>query len=109
MLNTSGDILNIVLAISIATLTTFIVIVLYYLIASIKKVHNVAVGVEKGVQKIEELIDLLENKINSTSNYLIILTEFAKQLMSYFSPNSKYKKNKTKPEKNNTSKLKNKK
>lgn len=89
MLNTSGDILNLILSLSIAVLTTFIAIALYYFIASIKKIHSVASGLERGIEKTEEVIDIVKTKINSTTSHLAIVSELAKQLMQFFSDNKK--------------------
>ncbi len=91
MFNTSGDILNLVLALSVAVLTAFIVVALYYFIASIKKIHNVASGVERGLEKTEEVIDIVKSKINSSTSHLLIVSEFAKQAMKFFTDNKKKK------------------
>lgn len=94
MLNTSGDILNLILALSVAVLTAFIVVALYYFIASIKKVHNVASGLERGVEKTEEVIDIVKSKINSSTSHLVIVAEFVKQAMQFFTDKKKKKNNK---------------
>lgn len=99
MLNTSGDILNLVLALAIAVLTIFIVIAIYYFIASIRKVHNVINKIEDGVVKAEEVVSLVKNKINSSSSHLMVVAEFAKQAIKLASDQEWFKKKKNTSEK----------
>lgn len=81
MFSTSGDILNLVLAISIGALTVFLVALIYYVVASLRKVHQVINVVEKGVFKAEELVALVTDKIKGSSGYLILFAELAKQII----------------------------
>ncbi len=81
MLNTSGDVLNIVLAVSVASLTIFLCIAIYYFIASIQSVYRVARKIELGVLKAEETLDLLRGKLKDGSAYLLVLGEVAKQAL----------------------------
>lgn len=81
MFSTSGDILNLVLAISIAALTAFLVALIYYVVASLRKVHHVINVVEKGVYKAEELVSLVSSKIKGSSGYFLLFAELAKQIV----------------------------
>lgn len=95
MLSTSGDILNLVLAVSIAALTIFLVLAIYYVIASVRKVHNLIHKVESGVSKAEELVSLVKEKVKSSSTYLMVFAEVAKQAVK-FAQNNDWTKKKAK-------------
>jgi len=98
MFSTSGDILNLVLAISIAALTIFLVMTIYYVISSIRKVHNLINKVESGVSKTEELVSLVKEKVNSSSTYLTMFAELAKHAIKYAQDNNWKKKGAKKAE-----------
>jgi len=85
MFSTSGDILNLVLAVCIIALTVFLCISLFYLISSIRKTHRVIKMLEGGVTKAEEVINIVRDKIKSGGAYLMVLGEVAKRAMDYFS------------------------
>jgi len=83
MFSTSGDILNIVLAVCVVIITLFLSIAIYYLISSIQKIHKVVRRVESGVLKAEEVISLVREKIKNGSAYLMIMAEIAKQALEF--------------------------
>jgi len=83
MLNNSGDILNIILAISIATLTIFLCWAIYYFIASAQRIYSLVRKVESGVSKAEEILDIARNKLKNSRAYFIILGEIVKQAMEF--------------------------
>lgn len=83
MLNNSGDILNIILAISVATLTIFLCWAIYYFIASAQRIHSLVRKVESGVSKAEEILDIARNKLKNSRAYFIILGEIVKQAMEF--------------------------
>ena len=83
MFSTSGDILNLVLALCAATLTIFIVIAIYYVISSIQKIHRVVRRVENGVTQAEEVISLVRDKVKNGSAYLMVAAELIKQAINF--------------------------
>ncbi len=89
MFSTSGDILNLVIAVCIIALTIFLCLSLYYLISTVKKAHRVINSVEKGVNKIQELIDFLHGKIKNGGAYLMLAGELIKKGFDYFSNKEK--------------------
>ncbi len=52
MFETSGDILNLVIAISVLLFTVFLVWTIYYVLASLKKVYKIVNELDKGVKKL---------------------------------------------------------
>lgn len=82
MLETSKDILNLVLAISIATLTIFLCLGLYYLITTFKKALSLVKKGEDIISKIEMVLDLVKNKVSSSASYIFTLGELVKKVSS---------------------------
>ncbi|MBN2853960.1 hypothetical protein JXK06_00255 [Patescibacteria group bacterium] len=99
MFSTSGDILNLVLAVCIIALTIFLCLALFYFISSIRKTHRVIKMVEGGVAKAEEVINIARDKIKSGGAYLMILSELAKRAMDYFSEKQSEKRSEAKGKK----------
>lgn len=83
MLESSKDILNIVAAISIATLVFFLCWALYYVIFSARKTFKLVKRTEKSIEKFESLIDLIKDKISGGSAYLSLLSSLVKKGMDF--------------------------
>lgn len=83
MFSTSVDILNLVIAACILFLTVFICVLLYNLIASLRRINKIARIIETGVVKLEELINLAKEKLRNSSAYFMILAEVAKKAMEF--------------------------
>ncbi len=108
MFNTSRDILNIVLAVSIAGLSVFLCWSLYYLIASLRSVYKVLREIEETIQRIgdltrfirdkiesgavvfnglsEKALDLVQtikDKLNNTGSYFMIISEVLKRIFDF--------------------------
>lgn len=83
MFTTSGDVLNLVLAVCVAVLTVFLSIAIYYFISSAHKIHKLISLAERGIIKAEELVSLLRDKVKNGSAYLMLFAEIAKQAMEY--------------------------
>ncbi|MDD3711136.1 MAG: DUF948 domain-containing protein [Patescibacteria group bacterium] len=84
MLETSKDILNVSIAGAVIVLVIFLCFALYYLIANLKRINRISGQVEKGVTKIDNLVDLIKNKVNQSSSYLFLFGKLAEKAMSYF-------------------------
>ncbi|MFA7377386.1 MAG: hypothetical protein WCZ15_01080 [Patescibacteria group bacterium] len=81
MFSTSGDILNLVLAVCITVLTVFLVMALYYVVSGVRKAFRLIDRIESGVSKAEELLTLVRDKVKSSSAYVMLFTEAAKQVI----------------------------
>ena len=81
MFSTSADILNLILAVCVATLTFFLSLSLYYFISSAQKIHRLISRLEEGVVKAEEVVNLIREKLKSGSAYLVVLAELAKKAL----------------------------
>jgi len=93
MFSTSGDVLNLVLAVCILLLTVFLCVALYYLISSMKKTHRVIKVIESTLSKAEDVINLTKDRIKNSGTYFMLFGELVKKLMDYFisKPSRKYK------------------
>jgi uncharacterized protein YoxC len=82
MFETSGDILNLVIAISVLLFTVFLVWTIYYVLASLKKVYKIVNELDKGVKKALETIDTIKEKVNKSTSYLYVAGEVAKKVVN---------------------------
>jgi predicted PurR-regulated permease PerM len=82
MFETSGDILNLVIAISVLLFTVFLVWTIYYVLASLKKVYKIINDLDQGVKKILETIDTIKQKVNKSTSYFYIVGEVAKKVVN---------------------------
>jgi len=80
LLQTSGDVLHLILALCIAILTFFLCWALYYFISSVQRIHRVLKKIETGVDKAEALIDLIKSKVHSGASYFMMASEIIKKV-----------------------------
>lgn len=83
MFSTSIDILNLVLSVSIFFLSFFLCWAIYYFIVSVQKIHNLIKRVENGMTKVEEVVEIAQDKLKNSSAYFMILGEIAKKAMDF--------------------------
>ena len=83
MLTTSADVLNIVLALSVAVLTFFLCWAIYYFVASMQKIYKLTKKIEMGLVKIEEVVDIARSKLKNSSAYFMILGEIARKALEF--------------------------
>lgn len=84
MLTTSKDLLYLVLAFCILWITIFFCWLLYYFISIIGGVRKIVKSVESKIEKIDRLIDMFKDKIEHSTNYLMIMVESVGKLVDYF-------------------------
>ena len=101
MLETSKDVLNITLSVSVGALSIFICWGLYYLIASARSLfrvireletiitriggiaENINDQVKKSFEKIDGLVGSIKDKINGAGSYFIIISEVLKNIFKF--------------------------
>ena len=81
MLETSRDVLNIILAISVFSISFFIVWALYYLVMTLRQLFKTIESAKKRIDRVDEAIIAFKNKIESSSSYLLLLGEGVKKLV----------------------------
>ncbi|MFH0950859.1 MAG: hypothetical protein V1765_00080 [bacterium] len=84
LLTYSQDILYLVLAFCVLWLTVFLIWFVYYLIASIRQFYLVTKAVKKKVDEVDEIMQMLKNRIERSSSYLSIIVDGVKKMVDIF-------------------------
>jgi len=83
MLETSKDLLFIVLAICIFGLTVFICWAIYYLVMILKQANQIIADFREKIKKIDETLALIKEKIEHSTSYLGLLVEGIRQMLVF--------------------------
>lgn len=101
MLDTSKDILNLILALCVACFTFFLCWGLYYMVMMLKKGNEalkelgaLMTSVKEKIEKVERLIDTIEEKVTHSVSYLPLLFKGITELMDFFKKKKDKKKQK---------------
>lgn len=84
MFQTTQDLLFIILAFCILTVTVFLVWLLYYGIRIMRDISRVVKGVEDKVEKVGKIIDTAKEKIDHSAGHFILMVETIKELVKFF-------------------------
>ena len=80
MLYTSKDILNIVLSISIGLLSVFLVILLYYVIAGVRRFNKIV----KEIEGATKIFWTIKEKLEHSTSHLGFIAEAVKRIVMHF-------------------------
>ncbi len=83
MLDTSKDVLFIVLAFCVLWLTVFISWLLFYLIKVFRSASKTIDKTQETIKMIDDFVNSLKEKITKSTSHLLLLGELAKQGMSF--------------------------
>ncbi|HPA25990.1 MAG TPA: hypothetical protein PLK76_04510 [bacterium] len=83
MLNTSKDLLFVVLSICIIWLTVFMCWLLYYFISIIGGVKKIIKNLEDKIEKIDNLLSLIKEKIEHSTSYLTLMVDGISKIVNY--------------------------
>ncbi|HOZ36879.1 MAG TPA: hypothetical protein PLR18_03570 [bacterium] len=83
MFDTSRDLLFISLAACAIVFTTFACWLLYYFIAVIKDVRGVTKSVKNKIDLLDEILNALKDKINSTASYVGLIVNGMEKVVDY--------------------------
>lgn len=83
MLDTSKDVLFIVLAFCVLWLTVFISWLLFYLIKVFRSASKTIDKTQETIKMIDSFVNSLKDKINKSTSHLLLLGELAKQGMNF--------------------------
>lgn len=81
MLETSKDILNLVIAFAILWITVFICWFIYYIIAVIKRVHDTIDFFHKTLVSLNEMISNVKDKLKSSSTHFKLIGMLVKKVI----------------------------
>jgi uncharacterized protein YoxC len=87
MFETTGDILNIVIAVSVAFVAFFLSFLLFYLIMVVRDVNFVTT-------KVKYVTELVDSYVKTPAKAVVIITEKLKMLTSAFEKHNKKKSSK---------------
>ena len=83
MLESSKDLLFIVLAICAIAFTTFACWLLYYFIAIIKDAYQLTDGIKKKLDLLDDILKTIKEKINSTASYVGLIFSGLEKIVDY--------------------------
>ena len=83
MLESSKDLLFIVLAVCAIAFTTFACWLLYYLVAIVKDTYSMTKSLKKKVELIDEILKTIKEKINSTASYIGLIFSGLEKIVDY--------------------------
>lgn len=80
-LESSKDLLYVVIAFCVLWLTIFIAWVIYYLAMIMRQVYQVIKEMRERINKVDEIIKALKEKIEHSASYLVLISEGVKKLV----------------------------
>jgi biopolymer transport protein ExbB/TolQ len=83
IIETSKDILYIVLAFCVLWLTIFMSWLLYYFIGMARNAYRLVQGFSNTIKKTDELIKTLKEKIEHSASYFVVAAEALKEVVKY--------------------------
>ncbi len=84
MFETSKDILYLVIAFCVLWLTAFMCWLLFYFISIMSNSRKVIKSIHEKLEKVDEIINLVKNKVENSATHLAILVEGVGKLVDYF-------------------------
>ena len=84
MIQSSKDILFLVIAFCILWLTIFTAWIFYYAAMILKQIFHIIKEAENKIEIIDELINMMREKIEHSVSYLVLITEGIEKLIKIF-------------------------
>ncbi len=84
MFETSKDILYLVIAFCILWFTAFVCWLLFYFISIISSTRKIVKSAHDKLEKVDEIINLVKDKVGNSATHLAILVEGVGKLVDYF-------------------------
>lgn len=85
MFETSADILNIIKAVSILSLAIFGSWAIYYFVRILKELFKIINETRLRLEKIDELIKSIKEKVEHSTSYLFLMSEGIKKILDVVS------------------------
>src|SRR3989344_5017668 len=96
MLETSKDLLYIVIAFAVLWLTVFFCWALYYVISMLRNMSKITVSVREKLELVDKILKLVKDKLEKGSNHMAVLADSAIKLVGFFVEKQKSSKTKGK-------------
>ena len=85
MIETSKDILLVTIAVCIVAFTFFSCWGLFYLVGMVRNAFKISKDARNILKKVEEAIELIKEKIQSSTSYLLLIGEAVKKILEIMS------------------------
>lgn len=95
LVETSKDLLNVAIAVSIIGLVAFICWAIFYFAQILRQVFKVAKEMRERLYKVDEVIQSLKEKIEHSTSYLLLIGEGVKKLVEVVKEHTGKEKKKT--------------
>ena len=83
MLNTSRDLLNVLLAVSIFGISVFICFLLYYMAVSIRQFYKIAKDLRLVIDDAGKVVKVFREKAEGSISYMLLMGEGIKTVLEY--------------------------
>jgi cell division protein FtsB len=83
MIETSKDLLYVVLAFSVLWLTIFLSWMLYYVIIMLRQVNQVITGFKAKMEKLSQAVEKIKEKFENTSAYLGLIGKAVEKMVEF--------------------------
>jgi len=83
MLETSRDLLNIILAFAISWVTIFVCWGLWYMISMLRNFSRITTSLRKKMETVDKILDLVKEKLEKGSNHMALLADSAMKLVGF--------------------------
>ena len=83
-LETSKDVLNLSLAVSVFGLAFLVGWILVYTILIIRRLVRLLAGIEERMRKIDDFLGAVKDKLEHSASYLSLLATAVRELINYF-------------------------
>ena len=80
-LESSKDLLYVVISFCVLWLTIFIAWSIYYLAMIMRQVYQIIKEMRERINKVDEIIKLLKDKIEHSASYLVLISDGVKKLV----------------------------
>ncbi len=91
MLETSKDLLNVILAISVAGFTVFLCALFFQVISMLRNMNSIMGSVKDKLDTVDKILTLIREKMDHGANHMGLLADSAIRLVTHFVDKQKKK------------------
>ncbi|OGY45423.1 MAG: hypothetical protein A3A24_01820 [Candidatus Buchananbacteria bacterium RIFCSPLOWO2_01_FULL_46_12] len=84
MLETSKDLLYLVIAFAVLWLTVFFCWAMYYVISMLRNMSKITISVREKLELVDKILKLVKEKLEKGSNHMAVLADSAIKLVGFF-------------------------
>ena len=83
MVQTSQDVLFIVLAVVVAAIGIFFCLGAYYVIQILRKGHRAVAAVQEKIEMVGDILNAVKEKVNSSANQIALITQGVTKIIGF--------------------------